>query len=559
MTKLDTKILLKMLESAKNNMSNEMELINNLNVFPVPDGDTGSNMSSTLTAAFDKVKSFSHDKSASALWDVFAKESLLGARGNSGVILSQIFKGFTVGIKGKKTLVIDDIVKALKCARETAYKSVIKPVEGTILTVIKDTSIAVTKLKKDNLSMVQFFEALVASANKSLDNTPNLLPILKEVGVVDSGGKGLVVIFEGMLAAIKGKVIESKTEDSNTKTSIFLMKKEVFDGEFGFCTEFIINIPTKNTKNEKKNALQLLKSKPFNKKHFMDFLKKQHSSSEVVVRDDEILKVHCHVGNPIKVLTHVQRFGEFIKVKVENMNTQASSNSVNPNNTNVGANITDAKIAIISCNNGQGIIEDIKNYGAHFIIEGGQTMNPSAGDFVSAIKTLNAKEIIILPNNSNVILAAKQAAKTTKGKKVTVLPTKTQIQGMVAMIQYNNEESLKDNLSEMKEAISEVKSISIAKAIRTTRINKVKIKNGEYMGILDGKIILCNKSKVKAAIELIKKNVNEMSEIITIYVGMDASIGDGKEISTVIEGECDIEVIIKNGGQPTYEFLISIE
>jgi DAK2 domain fusion protein YloV len=368
-----------------------------------------------------------------------------------------------------------------------------------------------------------------------------------------------------MFSALEGKIIEPQADHSNNATSKFLMKKEVFDGEFGFCTEFIINIPTKNPKNDKKMTLKnlpILKTKVFDKKDFMQSLKKLGASSEVVVRDGEILKVHCHVPNPVKVLSLAQKFGEFYKIKVENMNQQASTNDVNPDSTqNQNEKISNEKIkvAVISCNNGQGIIEDIKGYGAHFIIEGGQTMNPSAGDFAMAINALNSKEIIILPNNSNVILAARQAAKTTKGKKVVVLPTKTQIQGMVAMIQYNHEENLKENLDEMKEAISEVQSIAITKAIRTTKINKVKIKDGDYMGILDGKIILTNKSKIKTAVELIKKKVNDMSEIVTIYVGMDASIGDGKEIATIIEGECDIEVILKNGGQPTYDFLISIE
>ena len=562
MNKLETKTLLQMFESGRNNVANHVDEINNLNVFPVPDGDTGSNMSSTITIAFEKIKSLPSSTPAYRLCKVFAKESLLGARGNSGVILSQIFKGFAAPMKTKETLSAQDIIEALAQAKISAYESVIKPIEGTILTVIKDIALGTKKLNTNNLTIVELFHHIVKIGNKSLDNTPNLLPILKEVNVVDSGGKGLMVFFEGMLSGLEGKVIKEDADKSNVSSSTFIMKKEIFDGEFGFCTEFIINLDIK--KEDKKPYLLSFKQKPFNKKEFLQAIKKMGATSEVVVRDEEILKVHCHILTPIKLLSYAEKFGVIFKIKVENMNQQAITNKANPNAKNndsplITNKLSKGSVGIISCNNGQGIIEDIKSYGAHFIIEGGQTMNPSAGDFAKAIKALDSKEIIILPNNSNVILSATQAAKTTKNKKVVVLPTKTQIQGMVAMIQYNHEGTLQENVEEMKEAISEVKSIAITQATRNARINKVKIKKGDYMAILNGKIVLTHKSKIQVAINVLKKNMDEMSEIVTIYTGLDASLADGEEILSTIEGEQDVEAIAKNGGQPTYDFLISIE
>ena len=550
MKTINSAIFINMLESANNNLSNNVNLINNLNVFPVPDGDTGSNMFATFSSAYEKIKDISTKKPISKLLKYFSKELLLSARGNSGVILSQIFKGFLLGIKETSDLNVEQFILGLEGAYKTSYKSVIKPVEGTILTVIKDSAIITKKIKNKHISFNDFFKDFSKMINESLENTPNLLPILKELNVIDSGAKGLVTIFEGMISAFNGEIISIKKEESNSLKSNFLMSQEIFDGEFGFCTEFILLIPKENPSHSKSSGF--FKVKPFDKEIFLDAIKKMHATSEVVVFDENILKVHCHIIDPFKLLTYAKKFGDFYKVKIDNMNEQTNLNSMNVNNGNV-------QIAIISCNNGQGIINDVKSYGAHFIIEGGQTMNPSAGDFVSAINTLGAKEIIIFPNNSNVILAAKQAAKISKDKKVVVIPTKTQIEGISAMIHYNDEESLQDNILEMESAISEVKSIAITKAIRNTKINKIKIKEGNYIAILDGKIVSTNKSKVKIAIDLIKKEIDDMSGIITIYIGGDASIGDAKEISTTIESECDIEVIIKNGLQPTYDFLISIE
>ena len=264
---------------------------------------------------------------------------------------------------------------------------------------------------------------------------------------------------------------------------------------------------------------------------------------------------------PIKLLDYANRFGEFIKVKIENMNEQAINNEVNPKNSkqNIKTINQPIKIGIISCNSGQGIINDVKNYGANFIIEGGQTMNPSAKDFIMAIKALQTKEIIIFPNNSNVILAAKQAAKATSNKNVIVLNTKNQMQGIIGMIQYNNEAPIKENIVEITEAINDSKTILISKAIRTTKINKVKVKEGDYIGIIDGKVVSSNRVWTKLAISLIKKHLEKMHEIITIYVGKDVPLGDAKSIATIVEAECDIEVIVKNGDQPVYELLIGIE
>lgn len=532
------------LASGVNAMKNNTERINALNVFPVPDGDTGSNMSATAEYAGNEISSLS----STNLFEIsnrFSRGMLLGARGNSGVILSQIFKGFSVAFEGKESVNAFELVSAFESARIYAYKSVMKPIEGTILTVIRMISENLQKAITPSNSIEQVFEAVVKFARKACDETPNLLPVLKEVGVTDSGGEGLFLIFEGMYNALVGKPVEI----SNVKQSVdsFLMDGESFEGEFGYCTEFIISLKS---------------VKHFDKSKFENALTRM-GTSIAVVADEDIVKVHIHTVRPGNVLTFAQKFGEFIKIKSENMTLQANeSRSAKAEKTTsaVAAPISNEKlnIGVISCNTGQGIIEDMVALGTDFVIEAGQTMNPSAKDFMEAIEKLNTDKIIILPNNSNIILVAQQVAQTSE-KEIIIIPSKTQMQGLSAMMLFDRESSIESNQENMEDAIGNVKTGMVTFASRTTKIEGVQVREGEYLAIADKKILKSTKSKVQSAKEIVDELISKETEIVTIYWGEESTEVDANEIASYIETNYDVEIEVKEGGQPIYHFLIAFE
>ncbi|MGL6125066.1 MAG: DAK2 domain-containing protein [Metamycoplasmataceae bacterium] len=529
--------------SASNNMQNNKNRINSLNVFPVPDGDTGTNMSSTIKKAADSIQKVEIENLGKLLQSI-SKDMLLGARGNSGVILSQIFKGFSMAWKNLDVIQSKDIVNGFKEASKMAYASVINPIEGTILTVIRETYENLEKSIKPEMDVIEVFELALKFARVSCDNTPNLLAVLKEVGVVDSGGEGLNIIIEGILKSFKGMPIKISVEEAQMQK--FTGELEIYDGEFGYCTELIIKL---------KSITKFIK---------VDFIRglSKLGNSVVVVQDEEIVKIHIHTLKPGQVLNYAQKFGEFNAIKSENMTIQASDTKVNAGEVNQNKKSDKKKTsAIISCNTGSGIIELMKKYECDYIIEGGQTNNPSAQDIIEAIKYVNADNIFILPNNSNIILTAQQASKIIKDKNIKVLSTKTQVEGITAMLNFSSELSLEDNLEEIESSLKNLVTGQITVATKDTKIDNVKIKKDEFLMMVENKIIGCKKNIIKAGEALIKEMLSRKkdAEIVIIYYGADASKLDANELEKYIILNYDVDVEIHNGDQPIYNFLISVE
>ena len=532
-----------MVINGANNLANKSKYVDQLNVFPVPDGDTGTNMSMTMTAGAKELVSL-EEASIGKVAKVLSRGLLMGARGNSGVILSQLFRGFATGLEGKDEANIEEIAKALESGVKTAYKAVMKPVEGTILTVARESAEAAVAKYETVDSIVDLYELVVNEMQVSLNRTPELLPVLKEVGVVDSGGQGLTYIFEGFLKALKGETIalEAATETAGESAQMALSSDEV---EFGYCTEFILRIDEERT--------------PFKEDVFRGRLEKL-GNSIVVVQDEDIVKVHVHTLTPGEALNLAQKHGEFVKLKIENMTEQ--------HNEIIGQNAPQeaptkreqAEYGIISVVAGEGIKQLFEEQGCHYVIEGGQTMNPSTEDFLKAIDELNAKNIIILPNNSNIIMAANQAAQVTEDVNVVVVPSKTIPQGYTALMMFNENASVEDNTEEMNQAITEVKSGQVTYAVRDTQMNGVDIKENDFIGILDKDIVVSVPERFESACALVDKMIDEDSEIVTILFGEGVDEDEADELAEYIENKFeDVEVTIFDGQQPVYSYIISVE
>ncbi|MDO5794240.1 MAG: DAK2 domain-containing protein [Turicibacter sp.] len=532
-----------MVINGANNLANKSKYVDQLNVFPVPDGDTGTNMSMTMTAGAKELVSL-EEASIGKVAKVLSRGLLMGARGNSGVILSQLFRGFATGLEGKDEANIEEIAKALESGIKTAYKAVMKPVEGTILTVARESAEAAVAKYETVDSIVDLYELVVNEMQLSLNRTPELLPVLKEVGVVDSGGQGLTYIFEGFLKALKGETIalEAATETAGESAQMALSSDEV---EFGYCTEFILRIDEERT--------------PFKEDVFRGRLEKL-GNSIVVVQDEDIVKVHVHTLTPGEALNLAQKHGEFVKLKIENMTEQ--------HNEIIGQNAPQeaptkreqAEYGIISVVAGEGIKQLFEEQGCHYVIEGGQTMNPSTEDFLKAIDELNAKNIIILPNNSNIIMAANQAAQVTEDVNVVVVSSKTIPQGYTALMMFNENASVEDNTEEMNQAITEVKSGQVTYAVRDTQMNGVDIKENDFIGILDKDIVVSVPERFESACALVDKMIDEDSEIVTILFGEGVDEDEADELAEYIENKFeDVEVTIFDGQQPVYSYIISVE
>lgn len=532
-----------MVINGANNLANKSKYVDQLNVFPVPDGDTGTNMSMTMTAGAKELVAL-EEASIGKVAKVLSRGLLMGARGNSGVILSQLFRGFATGLEGKDEANIEEIAKALESGVKTAYKAVMKPVEGTILTVARESAEAAVAKYETVDSIVDLYDLVVNEMQVSLNRTPELLPVLKEVGVVDSGGQGLTYIFEGFLKALKGETIalEAQTETAADAAQMALSSDEV---EFGYCTEFILRIDEERT--------------PFKEDVFRGRLEKL-GNSIVVVQDEDIVKVHVHTLTPGEALNLAQKHGEFVKLKIENMTEQ--------HNEIIGQNAPQsepvkreqAEYGIISVVAGEGIKHLFEEQGCHYVIEGGQTMNPSTEDFLKAIDELNAKNIIILPNNSNIIMAANQAAQVTEDVNVVVVPSKTIPQGYTALMMFNEHASVEDNTEEMNQAITEVKSGQVTYAVRDTQMNGVDIKENDFIGILDKDIIVSVPDRFESACALVDKMIDEDSEIVTILFGEGVDEDEADELAEYIENKYeDVEVTIFDGQQPVYSYIISVE
>ena len=532
-----------MVINGANNLANRSKYVDQLNVFPVPDGDTGTNMSMTMTAGAKELVSL-EEASIGKVAKVLSRGLLMGARGNSGVILSQLFRGFATGLEGKDEADIEDIAKALESGVKTAYKAVMKPIEGTILTVARESAEAAGAKYETVETIVDLYDLVVNEMQISLNRTPELLPVLKEVGVVDSGGQGLLYIFEGFLKALKGEtiVLEAQTEATGESAQTALSRDEV---EFGYCTEFIIRLDEERT--------------PFKEDVFRGRLEKL-GNSIVVVQDEDIVKVHVHTLTPGDALNLAQKHGEFVKLKIENMTEQHNEIIGQNAPQSEPAKREQAEYGIISVVAGEGIKHLFEEQGCHYVIEGGQTMNPSTEDFLKAIDELNAKNIIILPNNSNIIMAANQAAQVTEDVNVVVVPSKTIPQGYTALMMFNEHASVEDNTEEMNQAITEVKSGQVTYAVRDTQMNGVDIKENDFIGILDKDIIVSVPERFESACALVDKMIDEDSEIVTILYGEGVDEDEADELAEYIENKYDdVEVTIFDGQQPVYSYIISVE
>ncbi|WP_084245116.1 DAK2 domain-containing protein [Planomicrobium okeanokoites] len=539
-----------MVQMGSHHLFQNADYVDALNVFPVPDGDTGTNMNLSMTSGAKETEANVQEhigKTASAL----SKGLLMGARGNSGVILSQLFRGFSKSIANESELSAKQLAEAFQHGVETAYKAVMKPVEGTILTVAKDSAAKGMELAKDESDIIVLFEGIVTEAKASLERTPDLLPVLKEVGVVDSGGQGLVYVYEGFLASLKGEELPEKhvNDSMNDLVSAEHHKNiagfmDTADIEFGYCTEFMVKFEDGK--------------KEFNEAEFRTDLS-AYGDSLLVIADDEVAKIHIHSEEPGKVLTYGQDYGSLISMKIENMRQQhidivgedfkkegKKQEAVHP-------------YAVVTVAMGEGVAELLRSIGASYVIEGGQTMNPSTEDIVNAIRSVSAERVLILPNNKNIIMAAEQAAEILEIE-AAVVPTKDVPQGMAALLAFNPSASVEENRETMAGASKHVKSGSVTFAVRDTSIDGITIKKDDFMGISEGKIVVSDKSLQSVTEELTKKLIDADSEIVTILYGEDVTEADAEKLGEFIESLNDeVEVEIHNGKQPLYPYIISVE
>ena len=551
MRTIDGQTLRQMLVSAANNLYNHYPEIDALNVFPVPDGDTGMNMNLTLASGSKEIANKA-DEDVFTIASSFSKGLLMGARGNSGVITSQIFRGFADSLKGKNGISTNDLAEAFLNGSQVAYKAVMRPVEGTILTVIRESSTALVDYVSENeVSLEKAMQYMLEQAQASLDRTPELLPVLKEVGVVDSGGAGLCTILFGMNEALKGNFIEKNkveamTSDSD-KSNLASFKE---DDEFGYCTEFIMRLGPDSTK------------KAFNETRFKNWLLAQ-GNSLVVVRDDDIVKVHVHVLTPGKVLNYAQDYGEFIKLKIENMTEQHTQLVNKPEEPRKQETKKEPSkdYGMVAISAGKGIDQLFIDLGVDKIVSGGQTMNPSIEDIVKAIRETDAKSVFVFPNNSNIIMAALQASDVLADEvKVHVITTKTIPQGIVAASSFSPDLSDKENIKNMKDAIKHIKSGSVTYAIKDTVIDGVNVTKDYFMGISDKKIIACEKKPLNALYKLLGHMVKSDSYLITILVGQDVKDEDIDLITTRLSKKYpEAELDVRRGDQPVYSFLVGVE
>ena len=540
---IKAKAFREMFVSGANNLQNSKDLVDKLNVFPVPDGDTGTNMSLTISYAMKELEKVGEDditKIAKAL----SKGSLMGARGNSGVILSQIIRGIGKSVEGKDKLSTVDLAKALKGGSDTAYKAVIKPVEGTILTVIRETAEYAVKLAKRENNIEKFLGKVVREANVSLENTPNLLKNLKDAGVVDSGGKGLTLILEGFYLAIVGKSVVPATAEKSELKNVSLSSADntsTEDIKFGYCTEFI------------------LESDKIDDAGIRDIML-GYGDSLAVVGDEGVIKVHVHTNEPGNVLQEALKYGQLLTIKIENMRMQHENilEGVSEN-AEYEEPVEEKEFAFISTSMGEGLASIFKDFGVDHVIEGGQTMNPSTEDFMKAIDKIHAKNIFILPNNSNIIMAANQA-KELSDKNIIVIPTKNIPQAVSALVGFNPEATAEENEANMIESLSYVKSGQVTFAVRDTVMNGIEIREGNIIGIAEKELIAAGDEVDEVAKKLVEKLVDEDSAIITLFYGEDVTEEQAEELRGELEEKFeDIDVELYYGGQPLYYYLISVE
>ena len=526
--------------SGANNLQNHKDLVDKLNVFPVPDGDTGTNMSLTISYAIKELAKVQNNN-ITDIGKALSKGSLMGARGNSGVILSQIIRGIAKSIEGKESLNVVDLANAFKNGSDTAYKAVIKPIEGTILTVVRESGEYAVSIAQEDMDMIEFLEAVVEKANESLNNTPELLKALKEAGVVDSGGKGLVLIYEGMLSSLKGTNIEAVEGGASNAVEVNVEQNiSTEDIKFQYCTEFILE-------SDKVDDLTIRER----------FLK--YGDSLAVVGDEGVIKVHVHTNDPGLAIQEALSYGQLLTIKIENMKLQHENKVLNETAQTKEAPVEEKEYGFIATSMGEGLAQIFKDFGVDHIIEGGQTMNPSTEDFMKAIESLHAKNIIILPNNSNIIMAANQA-KELSDKNIIVIPTKNVSQAFAALVAFDGDADITENEANMMEALSTVKSGQVTYAVRDTVINDVEVKEGNIIGIAEGKLLSAGDKVDEITTDLVEKLVDEDSAIITLFYGEDTTEEEAEALRDLLEEKFeDIDVELHYGGQPLYYYLISVE
>lgn len=544
MERINSQLLKDMLTSGMNNLANHSAEIDALNVFPVPDGDTGTNMNLTFSNGVKEALKEDAD-TVGKICKTLSRGLLMGARGNSGVITSQIFRGFYQAVEDLDEIDAMQLANALVNGSRVAYRAVMRPVEGTILTVVRESAdytyaYTVTEEIED---CVQVLQKMVDEANASLERTPELLPVLEEVGVVDSGGKGLCVILEGFLSALQGNVIAAS--DSAEVNEHAQTKVQGGEEEFGFCTEFILRLNENGIRH-------------FSEEQFKEELA-TIGNSIVCVQDDDLVKVHVHTLEPKTAIKMGKRQGRFVKLKVENMQEQHDNILENEEAAPVVSKREHQKYAIITVAPGAGVDQMFKELRADIVIGGGQTMNPSTEDFVSAVNQLDAEHILILPNNSNIVLAAQQAQSVCEDQDIHVLPTKTIPQGLSACVMFNPEVELEENLAEMQEAIDHVKSGEVTYAIKDTTYEGLEIKKDEYMGIFGKDIVVSCPDCLEASKALVDKMVDEDSELVTLIYGKEATKEQAQALADYIEETSDAEVEIYDGKQPVYSFILGVE
>ena len=549
MEKINGLVLAEMIDLGSKNLAKNAEKINSLNVFPVPDGDTGTNMNLSMSSGA-KETAANVVENIGELGKSFSKGLLMGARGNSGVILSQLFRGMSQHIADKKEIDAKEFAEAIQNGVSIAYKAIIKPVEGTILTVAREAAEAGVKAAENTKSVVEVMEAIYAEAQASLKRTPDLLPILKEVGVVDSGGQGLVCVYQGFVAALKGEKIEGlEAVETNVVDMQFeddhdmdFMSPE--DIVYGFCTEFTVRLD-----KEKKE---------FDEDKFRADMSK-FGDSLLVISDSEYVKIHVHTETPGDVFNYGQQYGELIKIKSDNMREQHREVLRKQEAKQASAPKELKEQAMISISMGAGLSRVLTSMGVDYIVEGGQTMNPSTEDIMKAIKEVNAKNIFIFPNNKNIQLAAKQAAELAE-ENVFVVESKTAPQGLASVMVFNPQATPEENFANMQEVLSTVSTLEVTHAVRDTNIEGVEIKKDEFMGIRNGKIVVSNLSLNTVLEELLEKSIDEDTEIVTLYLGEESTEEYTDFLEQLIEEKYpDVEVELIESGQPVYPYIIGVE
>lgn len=547
--KIDGVLLSKMFKQAAATLNRNKNLVDSLNVFPVPDGDTGTNMSLTMNAAINELSKYEGESSVEIISKAMSKGSLMGARGNSGVILSQIFRGFAKGCQDKKELTSIDLAHALKEASDTAYKAVMKPVEGTILTVIRKTAELGMDYTEQAVPVQELLENLIKRSEETLERTPDYLPVLKAAGVVDAGGKGLVFIFLGFLDAVLGKEVEIQVERSENvlKAAGAALEPEAIT--FGYCTEFILETL--------RDDVPILRSEI-----------QKLGDSMVFVQDESLVKVHIHTDNPGMALEKALKYGPLITVKIENMREQHSNLDHGVGMAEVGKQLPSAEnrvpeekkpFGIIAVAMGEGFSQIFRELGVDVVVEGGQTMNPSTEDFLKAAADCNAEHLIILPNNSNIILAANQA-KEVSSLPISVIPTKSIPQGIATLIEFDMDKAPSENEAAMTTSIDHVKTLQVTYSVRDTQYGDIEIKKDDILGVADGKIVSVGQNIENVALDAIEKILDEDASILTVYYGEEISKTDAEALIEKVSADYgDLDIECHYGGQPLYYYVISVE